>query len=65
MISFLVWLKIGSVVFEKKNEIFANSSKIFQRVAKKKLTNPIHFHNNCCFEIGPNTSQKQTSTICY
>ena len=28
-------LKIGSVVFEKKNEIFANSSKIFQKVAKK------------------------------
>ena len=28
-------LKIGSVVFEKKNEIFAKSSKIFQRVAKK------------------------------
>ena len=57
-------LKIGSVVFEEKGnfcEIFKNLPK--GRKKKQKVTNPIHFHNNCCFQTGPNTSQKKTSTI--
>ena len=37
------------------------SSKNFPngRKKKQKLINPIHFHNTCCFQTGPNTSQKK------
>ena len=53
-------LKNASVVFEKKRD-FCEKFKKFPKGRKKKQksTNPIHFHNICCFQTGPNTSLKK------